>query len=810
MPPLTRQRTLDSVRSWWSDSNPTGPNINLHAATKPLMRRLYHRAALDFIKQNRASPLSSEDMEIYSSYLACKYVSSSTKTAILEELSIRVDSTEGASTVVESPVLYLIDELLDSPDAVVRGWTCWLLAELGRRKSSVIALLIVNPCFRLVFLLRDSHMEVAGGAVKALYRIAASLEGAQAAVDAGLLNFVDELLESQSTRVREWTCGILGHLMSQETTRRAVLSVKPCVRLVSHLRNNHLGVLQSAAEVFCIIAQWPEGAQAAMEANALDSIPQLLESPDVDIRVWTCKMVGLLARHLMSLLCEENLDVIAPMTRVLCWIGKLPAAAQAAVDADILTFVAGLLQSPTPEVREWTCELLGELARHESTEVAILSIDPCPRLVSLLRDENLEVVDAATYVLCRITQWPDGSQAAVEANLWDCVAELLESPASRVREWACKTIGHLARREPAVGAATMFKQLAPLLRDDNSDVIKNAAEALYWIATSPEGVQGAVGTQAVHCVAGLLHSTDADVQRWTCEILGHLASREFTAADVLKVNPCSQFVSHLSNPNLNLASAAGRALMRVAQSPDGAQAVLNANALDCLQHLLQSWSPELRQNACRIASGLAFQEITAAAILRSGLLCRGLVSLLCYGNPGVVESAADALRNIAESANSLLPDVDTEMLVNTFGAVDLDTQFNEPRRIRGGLLYSLGVKMSDYQIAPGLAILGGEIWNQLLSLLRHSNLISRAWAVFILATISQYPDGAQAIAATDILAYLPELMAGADCEVQFHTCLILRNLARYPPVALVSPPRLGVKVSPPRFGVLVVIERFTD
>jgi hypothetical protein len=69
MTPLTRQRTLQSIHSWWSDSNPTGPNINLNAAAKPLMKLMYHRQALGFIRKNRDIALSEDILEIYSSYL---------------------------------------------------------------------------------------------------------------------------------------------------------------------------------------------------------------------------------------------------------------------------------------------------------------------------------------------------------------------------------------------------------------------------------------------------------------------------------------------------------------------------------------------------------------------------------------------------------------------------------------------------------------------------------------------------------------------------------------------------------------------
>jgi hypothetical protein len=71
MPPLTRQETRVSVRSWWSDSNPllNGPTINLHAAAKPLMRFMHQRQALELINKNLNSPLSTTMVEIYLSYL---------------------------------------------------------------------------------------------------------------------------------------------------------------------------------------------------------------------------------------------------------------------------------------------------------------------------------------------------------------------------------------------------------------------------------------------------------------------------------------------------------------------------------------------------------------------------------------------------------------------------------------------------------------------------------------------------------------------------------------------------------------------
>jgi hypothetical protein len=66
-----RQRPPGSIHSWWSNSNPglQGPTINLHVLAKPLLRRMYHRQALDLVERNRDKPLSSELLYMISGYL---------------------------------------------------------------------------------------------------------------------------------------------------------------------------------------------------------------------------------------------------------------------------------------------------------------------------------------------------------------------------------------------------------------------------------------------------------------------------------------------------------------------------------------------------------------------------------------------------------------------------------------------------------------------------------------------------------------------------------------------------------------------
>ena len=59
--------------------------------------------------------------------------------------------------------------------------------------------------------------------------------------------------------------------------------------------------------------------------------------------------------------------------------------AQAIVDVKELNHVLVLLESPHSDVRKWTCGLVGVLALHESTARAIMKLNPCVQLVSLLQ-----------------------------------------------------------------------------------------------------------------------------------------------------------------------------------------------------------------------------------------------------------------------------------------------------------------------------------------------------------------------------------------------------------------------------------------
>ena len=78
---------------------------------------------------------------------------------------------------------------------------------------------------------------------------------------------------------------------------------------------------------------------------------------------------------------QINMRAMEALAQIALWAD----GAQAIVTAKATDRILELLESPSPNVQSWTCELVGRLASHESTAPAILELKPCVQLVSLLR-----------------------------------------------------------------------------------------------------------------------------------------------------------------------------------------------------------------------------------------------------------------------------------------------------------------------------------------------------------------------------------------------------------------------------------------
>ncbi|KAJ7479308.1 armadillo-type protein [Mycena latifolia] len=466
---------------------------------------------------------------------------------------------------------------------------------------------------RLMALLRDQNLDVAWRALSALKSIARSVEGAQAAIAANVLDYMPDLLRSSSAEVRRWTCLLLGELAVHDSIRGAMVTL--CPQLVSLLRDENLDVTWRAVCALRKISKLLEGAHAAIAANMLDSVPDLLRSSSAEVREWTCLVLGELACHnsirgaiiplcpqFMSLMCDENLDVTWRALWPLKSISKLFEAAQATIAANVLDSVPDLLRSSSVEVREWTCLLLGELAAHDSIRGVIVRVRLCPQLVSLLRDENPNVTRRALWALKSISKSLEAAQAAIAANVLDSVPDLLRCSNAEVCEWTCKVLGELAVHDSIRGAmVTLCPQFVSLLRDENLNVTRRALWALKSISKSLEGAQAAIAADLLHYLPGMLQSTG--VRRLTCKVLAELACHDSIRDTIVGLKLCPQLV-YLLNMDPPVCRNAARALAQICKSSDGAAQILGTDFLAQTITLMESMDPEVQVQTCIILRNL--------------------------------------------------------------------------------------------------------------------------------------------------------------------------------------------------------------
>ncbi|KAJ6522661.1 armadillo-type protein [Mycena vulgaris] len=417
------------------------------------------RRALDCIAGRRGKPLSREDMEIYASYLWFKYVSSATKIAILRELTARCDSWEdNAATVADILSSYSLDFFLKSRNAEVQGLTCDLLGHLARQCPDRTATWAASVCKHVASLLRDENSFAREEALHVLVWIARSPECGQAVVDAHVLDGLAELVGSPKSSVRSRACDLLRALASQEVT--AVLKANTCEQLVTLLRDEDLNVIIHATEALDSITQSPEGMQAAIDANLLDHITDLLQSRGWYsrgwyTRGWMCSMLaahdGMLATLVGRTHCKQLVSLLgshegkADVVEALRWIAKSPEGAQALVEANVMDLVHGLFRSRLDVVRE-TCKMLGELASHGSTVTAVLRATPCVRLVSLLRRSQARL--NALSALAQISEHPKGVAAIADTDILANVSTLMESEDRVVQSQTCLILRNLCRYQP--------------------------------------------------------------------------------------------------------------------------------------------------------------------------------------------------------------------------------------------------------------------------------------------------------------------------------------------------------------------------
>ncbi|KAJ7165350.1 hypothetical protein C8R46DRAFT_1277494 [Mycena filopes] len=255
MQPLRRWATPQSIHSWWSDSNPPGATISIHAFAKPLSRLMYHRQALGIIAENQDAPLSAETVEILTSYLTYKEISPATRLLVLEHLSLRAGkSEEDAGAIIDGNALGCTLDLLSWPaNPEFVSPACTMFENIVQYRSLVASVAALSN--RLASLLSHAN-----------YRVRIMVVDVR--VDAGMVE------------------SLMHDLMFQDVHIQSFVLSRLCMRAAKN----------------------EQDARSLVDAKPFACILDLLQSPDQGILKLTCSLLGAIARHqsLRTVLVEAD------------------------------------------------------------------------------------------------------------------------------------------------------------------------------------------------------------------------------------------------------------------------------------------------------------------------------------------------------------------------------------------------------------------------------------------------------------------------------------------------------------------------
>ncbi|KAJ7232496.1 hypothetical protein C8J57DRAFT_1250480 [Mycena rebaudengoi] len=581
-----------------SDSNPSlrGPTINLHAAAKPLMKPLYGRQALALVRHNRDLRLTSMTAKIYGSYLSylhppiqptprvdllsrCEYVSASTKSTILGDLSLRAQAEY--DTLAEATLLNDIVGMFEAPGSLEWPYSKMfeIISCLALHESSAVAI-----------------------------------------AEGNILNSLEKLLRSRPTQLlHQRIFSALESLVSHEYTAMAVVRMPPFdllgtrwgSRVKPPLRRPAVHLWLLCSEISPVIdgALWllsrvahlkfpPVTTGVSVEARLLAHIADMLEAPNTS---------------------EGHYPVIF---QILSHLALHESTAVAILEADTLNTLEKLKSSPTDLTRH-IFSILENLASHESTVMAVVSCSPLTCLgltggtspftytfpqkftnsfsknpgtlsanlleiwsenlvtaellhsphkasaeatwsslvVSVCHSDMPQVADRALWVLSRVPQIqfpPVTAGVSVEAKLLDRLLDMLQD--SSTTEWRYsrifQIISTLALHEPTavtVVEANVLNSVDKLLRAKPTDLRRRIFSMLERLASyelqgpssacspstclklSGNGAEGMVATKALDNVLSGLHSYSHPMRLATCRLLRPLVEHESTVQAVVAI-----------------------------------------------------------------------------------------------------------------------------------------------------------------------------------------------------------------------------------------------------------------------------------
>ncbi|KAJ7606227.1 hypothetical protein FB45DRAFT_1068702 [Roridomyces roridus] len=454
MPPLQRQETRGSLRSWWSDSNPMlhiSPTINIHALAKPLMRFMYHRQALGIMELNRDAPLSKELLEIYLSYLSSNHVSRATQKLVQEYVWERVIADPEATDRLElySPFLDDILHMLESNTGPLESSDRHLL----RLVCSVMETLLLR-CFGVGNVFDSRKWEPilwneSNSAKKTIMLDITSILGVCRTSQAVAI----ALLESDNVETRQYTWLLIHYLdgFTQMALIQTIPTEKwghilrqvpstPFTQQVHDIRSNHVSrATQKLVQEYVwerVIADPEATDRLELYSPVLDDILHVLESLEnigpLDFsefrlqRLACLVMETLLLRGLGASVSEFRIWDTAKLWR---WRDLESNDAMIPTILDIRSILGAcrtpeaiateLLESDNEPTRRYTWLLVQDL--DWSTQIALIKMIPTEKWGNILSKGNQSFQEELISVLIKIAGRPNGAAGIITADILEAL-----------------------------------------------------------------------------------------------------------------------------------------------------------------------------------------------------------------------------------------------------------------------------------------------------------------------------------------------------------------------------------------------------
>ncbi|KAJ7691051.1 armadillo-type protein [Mycena rosella] len=510
-------------------------------------------------------PLSQEILDILMWSLGDGEIPTTVKLLILKDLNIRATWEAQARNMAQENVLVVVIGLLHSKERNIVESVCSLLGNLASWKSVNAAIVMLNPCQRLVSLASLSVDVLPKQSIYALSCISKWKEGARAIADANPEDLAAKLLPSEDLEVLEWTCHMLGQVAQfgrrsgrgriytdtvplKNTGVRIALGSAVYVRLNSLIDHPERAVQKEALYALNCIREGTEPTERiASGASTETLVNEIFNESSVESTRYS-KLTSVLKHadpsFLLSVLNSANPVLVRVAITEIEHISESEPGATALSNSNLLCNVVELLDLEHPSILESSCRILANTAQSADLRETVVDLFPYCKLVLLLRHTNISVQHLAIYSLHQIYYY----QAEFSAT--GVLAKLLDSPDLHVVQSCFHMLGNLAQNTNLHGSILESGCCVPLVslfyRPDVP--VKEPLQICLSISQSEIGAFALVDANILEQLIQLLDFGIAFIVESACRILGNIARWPSLRAAVVQLDLCPQLKLLVSCP----------------------------------------------------------------------------------------------------------------------------------------------------------------------------------------------------------------------------------------------------------------------